>query len=152
MLPNQYQSTCENGVFCLLKTNQEVRPKKSCLQRLITQLSQQMSATQLDLKELSREEVTLNMLASNINECMLLKKGVQIRFLVRPLLEIVRQGCQEAGRSHNSAMESHFHYPAAHERYTSFIPKQSNKYTFSETIEKLQSLFGLLVSIFHRWY
>lgn len=37
-------------------------------QRLITQLSQQMSATQLGLKKLSRDDVALNALASNINE------------------------------------------------------------------------------------
>ncbi|XP_039450654.1 uncharacterized protein K02A2.6-like [Culex pipiens pallens] len=43
--------------------------------------------------------------------------------------------------------------PAAHDRYTSFIlPKVPKDFKFKETVDKLKSIFGTPVSIFHRRY
>ncbi|XP_029711482.2 uncharacterized protein LOC115256701 [Aedes albopictus] len=123
-------------------------------QRLITQLSQQMSATQLGLKELSRDDVALNALANNINEFRYAPEEVcTFDSWYARYSELFDQDAKKLDDSAKVRLLMRKLNPAAHERYTSFIlPKQSNEFTFSETVEKLKSLFGSPVSIFHRRY
>ncbi|XP_058448351.1 uncharacterized protein K02A2.6-like [Malaya genurostris] len=123
-------------------------------QQLMAKLTSQMSATQLTIQGLSRDEITLDSLASNI-----------VEFVYDP-----DQGCtfdtwysryadlfdKDAGRLDNAAkvrLLMRKLNPAAHERFTSFIlPKKSKDFTFEQIIEKLKTIFGSPVSIFHRRY
>ncbi|XP_062711649.1 uncharacterized protein LOC134289601 [Aedes albopictus] len=122
--------------------------------RLITQLSHQISATQLGLKEISRDDVALNALANNINEFRYApEEGCTFDSWYARYSELFDQDAKKLDDSAKVRLLMRKLNPAAHERYTIFIlPKQSNEFTFSEIVEKLKLLFGSPVSIFHRRY
>ncbi|XP_055615101.1 uncharacterized protein K02A2.6-like [Toxorhynchites rutilus septentrionalis] len=92
-------------------------------QTLMTKLNDQMSATQLALKELSRDEIALDSLSSNI-----------IEFVYDP-----EHGC--TFDTWYSRYTDLFDKDAA--------PKD---FTFQQTIEKFKTIFGATTSIFHRRY
>ncbi|XP_053691514.1 uncharacterized protein K02A2.6-like [Sabethes cyaneus] len=104
---------------------------------LMAQLSHSVAETQVAISKLSRDETVLDSLASNMVEFAdlfdkdadKLDDAAKVRLFLRKLS------------------------PPNHERYNSFIlPKLAREFTFTETVEKLKSLFGASTSIFRRRY
>ncbi|XP_039452532.1 uncharacterized protein K02A2.6-like [Culex pipiens pallens] len=127
-------------------------------QRMMAQVTQQMTtsqaATQKCLKELSRDDIALDALASNIVEFNHdPEQGTTFDTWFSRYSDLFDKDAAKLDDAAKVRLLMRKLNPAAHERYTSFIlPKKPNVLSFKETVEQLMSLFGSPVSVFHRRY
>lgn len=137
------QST--NTVLCQILSQQ---------QELMRQLTQQMAATQQAVKSLSRDEIALDSLSSNIVEFVYdPEQGCTFDTWYARYADLFDKDAHRLDDAAKVRLLMRKLNPAAHERYSSFIlPKQSKEIPFAETIQKLTTIFGSPVSTFHRRY
>ncbi|XP_055622934.1 uncharacterized protein K02A2.6-like [Toxorhynchites rutilus septentrionalis] len=121
---------------------------------LITQLSQQISATQTAITKLSCNETVLDSLSSNIAEFVYEKEsGHTFDAWFSRYTDLFEKDAAKLDDAAKVRLLLRKMSPPDHERYHSFIlPKLAREYTFAETVEKLKSLFGAFTSIFRRRY
>ncbi|XP_055613639.1 uncharacterized protein K02A2.6-like [Uranotaenia lowii] len=121
-------------------------------QQLFSKLSEQLDATQRCFKELSRDDVALESLASNITEFNYdPDQGCTFDAWFCRYSELFDKDAAKLDDAAKVRLLMRKLSPAAHERYTSFVlPKLSKEFSFAETTETLKKLFGSPVSVFHR--
>lgn len=124
-------------------------------QQLMTQLSQQVTATQHVIQNLSRDETVLDSLSSNITEFVYDPEhcGCTFDAWYARYADLLDKNAEKLDDAAKVRLLMRKLNPPAHERFTSFIlPKLPKELTFSETVQKLKTLFGSTVSVFHRRY
>ncbi|XP_055522549.1 uncharacterized protein K02A2.6-like [Wyeomyia smithii] len=118
------------------------------------QITQQLAATQLAVASLSRDESVLDSLSSNMAEFIYDKENRHT--FDAWFSRYVDLFDKDTGKLDDAAkvrLLLRKLSPPDFERYNRFIlPKLAREFTFSETVEKLKSLFGATVSIFRRRY
>ncbi|XP_053685985.1 uncharacterized protein K02A2.6-like [Sabethes cyaneus] len=123
-------------------------------QQLMAQLTQQVSATQLAIQRMSKDETILDSLSSNITEFVYdPEQGCTFDSWYARYEDLFDKDAEKLDDAAKVRLLMRKLNPPAHERFTSFIlPKLSKELTFSETIAKLRTIFGSPVSVFHRRY
>ncbi|XP_055588819.1 uncharacterized protein K02A2.6-like [Uranotaenia lowii] len=123
-------------------------------QKLMVQLSQQLSATQVAINKLSRDETVLDSLSSNMAEFVYDKEtGYTFDAWFSRYSDLFEKDANKLDDAAKVRLLLRKMSPPDHERYNSFIlPKLAREFSFSETVAKLKSLFGASVSIFRRRY
>ncbi|XP_062538974.1 uncharacterized protein K02A2.6-like [Armigeres subalbatus] len=123
-------------------------------QALMQQMSQQLAATQSAIKCLSRDEIVLDSLSSNMVEFMYNKEsGNTFDAWFSRYSDLFDRDASKLDDAAKVRLLLRKLSPPDHERYNSFIlPKTTRQFTFAETVEKLKALFGATVSIFRRRY
>lgn len=123
-------------------------------QALMGQMSQQLAATQTAIKNLSRDEIVLDSLSSNMAEFVYNKEtGNTFDAWFSRYSELFDRDASNLDDAAKVRLLLRKLSPQDHERYNSFIlPKLAREFQFAETVEKLKVLFGATVSIFRRRY
>ncbi|XP_062538831.1 uncharacterized protein K02A2.6-like [Armigeres subalbatus] len=121
---------------------------------LMTRMAKQMASIQGNIQNISRNELILDSLASNITEFAYnLKKGSSFDAWFSRYADLFEKDASKLDDDAKVRLLLRKLNPAAHVRYTSFIlPKLSKEYSFEETVAKLKTIFGSPVSTFHRRY
>ncbi|XP_055529709.1 uncharacterized protein K02A2.6-like [Wyeomyia smithii] len=143
--PQPAQSANLTEVVVQILNNQQV---------LMRQISQQLAATQLAVASLSRDESVLDSLSSNMAKFIYDKEnGHTFDAWFSRYVDLFDKDAGKLDDAAKVRLLLRKLSPPDFERYNSFIlPKLARKFTFSETVEKLKSLFGATVSIFRRRY
>lgn len=123
-------------------------------QILMRQLAQQLTATQIAVNNLSRDESVLDSLSSNMAEFVYDKdNGHTFDAWFSRYIDLFDKDAGKLDDAAKVRLLLRKLSPPDHERYNSFIlPKLAREFTFEETVAKLKSLFGATVSTFRRRY
>lgn len=123
-------------------------------QALMRQLAQQLTATQIAVNNLSRDESVLDSLSSNMAEFTYDKEnGHTFDAWFSRYVDLFDKDAGKLDDAAKVRLLLRKLSPPDHERYNSFIlPKLAREFTFEETVSKLKSLFGATVSTFRRRY